>query len=472
MNTVSLPVIKRPFRITFALDLFNSENDRDVSRQALNALLQALFEIDRLWLIKYPSLPNIYQSGVRYMEEPPGQEDWQDIPTCLRMGIGDCLPIDTLVLRDDYTFCTLAHLQPGDRIMGDSEFTTVQEVACTGEKEILAFQLNNGGVLRASPDHRLFTIDRNEIRAEDVKIGTRLLAPSKPFPTIGQFNIDDRLSNEEFAWLTGIYIADGWHQQKGNYQVFCISGFDDNPKRGKLEQKQKTVEICDKHGIGTSWLKKSVLVRDRFLAEFMHSCGTHAPNKRLPSMDWSVEQIKQLLLGLQTDCSTANSGTLTYGTTSETLALQIRILHRMLDQSVHIREWTSEQHRGLGQNSIWRIGIRKRPDEIKGDHTRVKAAENKLRSVKVVGIKEQQPEICMDITTDSGKFYLPETDLIVHNCEDIACWRAAELDVRHRISARPIALEQKRPDGGMLYHIVVRYPNGQIEDPSKILGMR
>ena len=32
----------------------------------------------------------LYDSGVRYMEEPPGQEDWQDIPTCLKMRAGDC----------------------------------------------------------------------------------------------------------------------------------------------------------------------------------------------------------------------------------------------------------------------------------------------------------------------------------------------------------------------------------------------
>lgn len=82
--------IKRPYRITFALDLFNSDENRDISRRSLEILLEALTKIDQLWLQRYPNLPSIYQSNVRYMEEPPGQEDWQDIPTFLRMGIGDC----------------------------------------------------------------------------------------------------------------------------------------------------------------------------------------------------------------------------------------------------------------------------------------------------------------------------------------------------------------------------------------------
>lgn len=35
-------------------------------------------------------LPRLYQSGVRYQSEPPGKEDWLDIPTLYEAGIGDC----------------------------------------------------------------------------------------------------------------------------------------------------------------------------------------------------------------------------------------------------------------------------------------------------------------------------------------------------------------------------------------------
>ena len=58
------------------------------------------------------------------------------------------------------------------------------------------------------------------------------------------------------------------------------------------------------------------------------------------------------------------------------------------------------------------------------------------------------------------------------DCEDLACWRAAELIVRHGIAARPIVRGPKRlRNGVMMYHIQVQLPDGSIEDPSKKLGM-
>lgn len=35
-------------------------------------------------------LPRLYDSGIRYKEEPPGQEDWLDFPTLLQERVGDC----------------------------------------------------------------------------------------------------------------------------------------------------------------------------------------------------------------------------------------------------------------------------------------------------------------------------------------------------------------------------------------------
>src|SRR5512147_814184 len=112
----------------------------------------ALMYVDMKYLQAHPEVPGIYESGVRYEEEPPGQEDWQDIPTCLRMGTADCVPEDSLVLREDYSFARIGELQPGDRIIGDGAPTTVKAVAFTGMKNVLAFELDNGSVLRCTPE--------------------------------------------------------------------------------------------------------------------------------------------------------------------------------------------------------------------------------------------------------------------------------------------------------------------------------
>lgn len=77
-------------RIRFHINLFKGVLDRDLSHRALQTLLVALVAIDCDWLKAHPETPDIYDGHVRYEEEPIGQEDWQDIPTCLRLGVADC----------------------------------------------------------------------------------------------------------------------------------------------------------------------------------------------------------------------------------------------------------------------------------------------------------------------------------------------------------------------------------------------
>ena len=288
------------YRITLELGGFDGLRDAQESFEKLAAALDGLIAQDVIHLRWHPTTPLLYQSGVRYEPEPLGAEFWRDIPTVLQYGTGDCLPVSTLVLRDDYTFAPIIALRPGDRIMEDGQATIVQECVVTGEKSVLAFALSNGRVLRASPEHRLFTADDKEVRAEDVRVGVELRTPTKPFPT-------------------------------------------------------------------------------------------------------AVEPFEP-------------------------------------------------------------IG----------------AVENARTAVCVRDITELEPELCADITTSTGRFYLPESDVIVHNCEDLACWLVAEKRVRFNLPARPVIIPQfqaptpAQPNGSFLYHIVVACPDvpGGIDDPSRRLGMR
>jgi hypothetical protein len=79
-----------PHRITFVVDAFKGPHEERHSHNALSAMLRALTLIDVSYLMTHPETPLLYQSGVRYEEEPPGQEDWQDIPTTLGLKVGDC----------------------------------------------------------------------------------------------------------------------------------------------------------------------------------------------------------------------------------------------------------------------------------------------------------------------------------------------------------------------------------------------
>lgn len=56
------------------------------------------------------------------------------------------------------------------------------------------------------------------------------------------------------------------------------------------------------------------------------------------------------------------------------------------------------------------------------------------------------------------------------DCEDLATARAAEL-AQHGRAAEAIPVFPPAPPGIELVHVVVRHSNGDIEDPSRALGM-
>lgn len=450
-------------------------------------------------------VPPLYQSGVRYKEDPPGEENWKDCLAVLKEGHGDCLPLSTLVLRDDYTTAPLMALRPGDRILGDGAWTQVQENMITGEKEILAFKLSNGCVLRCSPEHRVFRdVDGvvEELHARDVRIGDDLVtAQSIPMVSVEDMAWPKSLAqlNEiDRAWLLGVFVADGWADGGNGNETICrasISGMDGKPKE---VQKRRVEELMNRIGVATRWQPKCITINDRPIAEFFSKCGHTAPNKHLDSLRFSSEtSVRAALEGLAADASTETRPNktpgLVYGTTSSQLAIQLRILHRMLGISVSIRR--VDDHGGFGEHPIYRICPRMRTREGYAERREKKFA--RVRSISDGGV-----ELCGDITTDSGKFWLPESDVLVHNCDRLVSWRCAELNVAG-IPAEPVIKWQQIPkemmislghpahmvpaEGVSMVHVLVRYPDPrcpehaggrtdlgctcQIEDPSKILGM-
>ena len=58
------------------------------------------------------------------------------------------------------------------------------------------------------------------------------------------------------------------------------------------------------------------------------------------------------------------------------------------------------------------------------------------------------------------------------DCEDLSCWRVAELRHVAGIRARPFITWRQMPNGSLRYHALVKWPDGRIEDPSLALGMR
>lgn len=87
-----------PLKLRLVLSLPDADRgDAESMRKRFEPLqiaLEALTKINE-WHLRRAledgrPLPRLYDSGVFYEEEPPGQEDWLDIPTLYKIGKGDC----------------------------------------------------------------------------------------------------------------------------------------------------------------------------------------------------------------------------------------------------------------------------------------------------------------------------------------------------------------------------------------------
>jgi hypothetical protein len=210
------------------------------------------------------------------------------------------------------------------------------------------------------------------------------------------------------AYIEGLYLSDGWHQDYS----FAISGQDGCPKE---EQKREVEKICEDLGIPTTWYRKSIYVRDSGWNLRMQEMGSRAPLKHALSIALEEQAARELLRGIMADSgknSNGNGRTLT--TTSRQLFLQARLLQKM--QGIACSEKFIQNHGGLGENPIWRLGVR--------DHNRPDGKRPKLLRVK--GIERSVGKLPVyDLQTDDHYVYLPESDVTVSNCDDLTSLLAA-----------------------------------------------
>jgi hypothetical protein len=69
--------------------IFSEQWSRTSSEQVLDIILEALVQIDLLWLRLNPGTPVLYKSGVRYYHDG-SREEWLAIPEVLHEMVADC----------------------------------------------------------------------------------------------------------------------------------------------------------------------------------------------------------------------------------------------------------------------------------------------------------------------------------------------------------------------------------------------
>jgi len=379
-------------------------------------------------LLKWVQDPdNIY-----YVNEPG--ERLQDPIFTIRNGWGDCFAEDTLVLRDDMELVPVQRVKVGDRIWGKDRWSTVTNVWEKGKLPITEVGLNNGSVLRLTEGHKVYVKsccgpktgekmgngvactkdhgplcslraagwkqcvekygeEERRIKVSELQEGMELLQPDQIMqPT------EDRWVDAEGAWFLGAYISEGWTEE---YRM-ALSGKDGHWKEAtKLRGKA----YAESRGWDTRWHERYLSVNSREAAAFVGECGQGALNKRIPPWVLAQGNLGSLDDGLKLDASQNSRGSgWTPGTVSSTLAVQYRVLQRMLGRSTSLKLVTN--HGGYGANPIYRVGVRN-------------PSKNSDRRLCVSTIHREVEEVpCYDIATDDHYVYLPEADCTVSNCDD------------------------------------------------------
>jgi hypothetical protein len=132
-----------------------------------------------------------------YTPDPPGTEMVKSAAAmlCLRPNLcirgGDCFPEGTLVLRDNWRRVPIEHIEPGQRIWGWEDWTTVIQVWSKGELPVDALSLESrmeafpmrSSTLELTGDHKVYRhrFEKDRVHVRDLKVGDALLRPGFAF---------------------------------------------------------------------------------------------------------------------------------------------------------------------------------------------------------------------------------------------------------------------------------------------------
>lgn len=441
---------------------------------AIKPFLEGLVTANLLYLATH-HVPLLYKSGVRYQEEPPGTvEEFAGIPVIIARGWGDCMPAGTLLLTETHDLVPIEDIEPGTRIWGKDRWTTVEAVTSRGVKNVWDLHLNNGSRLQLTPEHRVYArtcsrhprswADRShspcdcpEAREERVTVGELesgqiLTQPDRVDFSAGISDPAKFQDELDLAHLQGLYVSDGWVDNRFNR--FSISGKDGHPKEA---QKLRVKKICERLGLNYRWHERYITVNDAELAVKFAACGHRAPEKRALTIDLDEARAAALLSGIMADSGKNTNGGSTFTTTSRLLCAQTRVLHRMFGRACGYAYLPI--HGGLGENPAHRLFVR--DSQAKGP--------KRLRVNEIVKDASEVP--CWDLQTEDHYVYLPEHDVTISNCDDLAPWRCAELRRSGEKAKIRLTWRQPVPGGRKEFHVQVRREDGRIEDPSLILGM-
>lgn len=360
-----------------------------------------------------------------YVNEP--DERLQDPFYTLKVKYGDCFPASTLLLAEGHTLLPIKDVMPGMRVWGRDRWSLVEAVEDKGVLPVTHIRLTNGSTLRLTEGHKVYvekcrvhgvgcslknpsceSVGQERLRVSELREGMVLISPDRiPFGTESM--------DADVAYVEGLYIADGsiphkYRSKKTGETTaydFSVAGRDGKPKEA---QKHEVAAICDRLGLTYRIGTREITVHGSEWGRRMLSMGRFAPEKRAPSINLEEGAARELLRGIMADSGKNTTGGVTFTTTSPRLAMQVRLLWKMLGRTCGYRY--VENHGGLGKHPVHRLNPRLTKDDGAAH------AEKRLRVKTIAREVEHVP--CFDIQTDDHYVYVPEADATVSNCDDMA----------------------------------------------------
>jgi hypothetical protein len=408
-------------------------------------------EIEKIW--------DFVVLNIRYVYDPADIDTFPTLKETLMMGGEDCFPEGTLLLRDDHTLVPVEQLKPGMKIWGRARWSEITNQWCKGVRPVTAIRMNNGSWMHLTEDHKVYVAQceherrgnatcggtrcRMDVR-EIIRVPVAELKPGMVLLAPDQIESAPGVADEKFlalAELTGLYLSDGWSED----HRIGIAGKDGHPKEA---QKYRVQELAKILGFNTGSRERYIYVYGNEIAQHCAQFGRGAPNKRLPNLHYTKTAAELLLSGIMADSDRRDN---TFTTTSRTLAVQTRVLHRMMGTSCG---WAYiENHGGLGTHPIWRLHKRHAGGERR----------EKLLTVKEI-VRNIQEATVYDISTDDHYVYLPEHDVTVSNCDGLTVAFAALLKtIGFTVSGRVISVREN-PDQPVHIYPMVGLPK---DDPRR-----
>ncbi len=292
---------------------------------------------------------------------------------------------------------------------------------------LIKLETKNGFTTIVTTDHPVILEDGSEKYAKDLSLNDKLKLSNAVLPLT-----ESKQISEDYAYMTGFMIGDGWLQKRKGTKVDIRSGNISICQNNIKESKIHT--IVNKLFDNVSYNKKGNKIYFGYKkdVENLLSTGLGSINRKLPNdiLSWNKTAIKALLSGIIDSDGNINNqnGMITIRVISYELVQQIGELLRALNIGKVRVSFAGKYKSKLGfssDNDVFRVSIRL-TDKSFIQYSEKVSNNNELvfKSINIDGRFEtnqlykiedwETPEYVYDITTSTGHFHCQ--GLIQHNC--------------------------------------------------------